>query len=152
MTNAQRMIGLKAVLWFSAIFHLVAGPMIAFSGDGAATYASMVFGMTLDMTPQMGYVLKSSGLYALAFGALILCAALNPEKHKATIYVTLGLYLCRFFNRLTSVEYICTTFDVPESRAWVAVFTLCTISTLLFIFRPRNDSSQTLTDPSGNLA
>ena len=111
--------------------------MIAFSGDGASTYASMVFGMAIDVTPQMGYVLKSSGLYALAFGVLVLCAALKPERHVAVIYVTLGLYLSRFFNRLTSIDYIKTTFDVPESRAWVAVFVLGLISLLLLVFRPR---------------
>lgn len=111
--------------------------MIAFSGDGASTYASMVFGMAIDVTPQMGYVLKSSGLYALAFGVLVLCAALNPERHVAVVYVTLGLYLSRFFNRLTSIEYIKTTFDVPEPRAWVAVFVLGLISFLLLVFRPR---------------
>ena len=128
---------LKAVLYFSAIFHILAGLYIVFSGDSSASYGEVVFGMTIVPDPQMLYVLKSAGIYALAFGVVILLAAGDPEKYRHVIYVIIGMYSFRCINRIVSVNYIQETFAVTQFRAWLAVCILGTIAGLLFYFRPR---------------
>ena len=128
---------LKVVLYFSAIFHVAAGFYIVFSGDSSASYGEVVFGMTILPNPQMLYVLKAAGVYALAFGLVIWLAARDPDKYRHIIYVVTGMYAFRCINRMVSINYIQETFAVTPFRAWLAVVILGVIAFLLFIFRPK---------------
>lgn len=119
-------IALKFVLFYSSILHIVGGVMFIYDNNLARLYGEIVFGMNINITSQIGYIIKMLGIYSLLIGVIIIMIAKNPYKYSMFIWVLILLYLSRFIYSVTSFNFMYETFDVSKNDMYLS-------SSILFI-------------------
>jgi len=122
---------------FIGIYHLWAGLMMIFSGELTIRLAKSLSGWTIEGSPAMGIVGEVLGCYLIAFGLMMLLAAVNPIKSKSFITVGLVLIALRLIQRLVFSAKVIEVFQVDAARHWGAFILVAAMGVGLLIFRLR---------------
>src|SRR4051812_35315106 len=109
--NKQRL--LSVVLWLICLYHVFLGFTAFLSEDMAVRIADVVFGIKLEPHPQVSYLGKLLGVYAVAFGLVVAAAALDPPRHPALLNIVVALYAMRILNKIVFADLFSRAFDAP---------------------------------------
>jgi hypothetical protein len=108
---------LRGVLALLAVYHLSMGIASVFFQRGAAGLARTLYGVEMEGSGErFGYALRMLGLYALAFGFLLACAAMDPAGHRSVIVAAILLQSVRAVSRLASAGTLRAAFGVAAAR------------------------------------
>ena len=98
MADAKK--GLKVLLWYVALYHILLGLLGIFAKGSAISLANWFFNFNLTVTPEIHWILNPFAAYVLIFGVFMAVAATNPVKYKNIILVGVALIAIRFIQRL----------------------------------------------------
>lgn len=131
---------LRALLGFICVYHVLVGVIAFMPAEVVRESARALLGLELPETPALYQVVKSFGVYALAFGVMMGVAAWNPVKNRALITIGVVLFALRVAQRLTNLEDMRGSFGLSEARnlgtvAVVAVIGLALAWLRLQIYR-----------------
>jgi hypothetical protein len=132
----NKMTGLKVVLAMICIYHVVLGLATFVSGDLTVKLAKSIFGLNLEMTPQMSYIVQLLGVYAIAFGLVAGLAAADPLKHPVLLNVIVVLYALRILNKLISMNQFQQAFGASMAKVWTDVVLLAAFGIAVVALRP----------------
>jgi hypothetical protein len=107
---------LRAVLAVLAAYHLGIGLASVLSGRLTRRVAGALYGIGVEESAQMRYAVRMLGLYALALGALLVPAVLEPAAHRDVIVVVCGLQLARAACRVLLRRELTAAFHVSPRR------------------------------------
>jgi hypothetical protein len=127
---------LKLVLALIAIYHLVLGLATFVSDDLTARLAWQLFGLNLEMTPQLSYIVQLLGVYAITFGVLTAFVARDPLAHRAMLNVVLILYVLRIVNKFLSMGEFTQAFNASTTRIWTDLVLLAFFGAAVLLLRP----------------
>jgi hypothetical protein len=133
---------LKVVLWSICVYHVFLGVGAFLSESWAVRLADAVFGMTVQPTPQLSYIVKLLGVYALVFGLMAGIAAREPRRHLSLLNVIVLLYVCRFLNKVFQVDLFTAAFDASPQRTWLDVALLAAFGAAVFFLKPRGTTAE----------
>lgn len=115
MTGGE--IVLRGVLALLAVYHLSMGAASVFFQRGAAGLARGLYGVRMEGSgDRFEYALRMLGLYALAFGFLLVRAAMDPAGHRSVIAAAILLQSVRAASRLASAGTLRSAFGVAPAR------------------------------------
>jgi hypothetical protein len=106
------------------------------SGEMAAKIAASVFGMTLNVTPQLHYLTKLLGIYAAVFGVLALMVAARPVEYRQLTFVIVALYAARILNRVIFLGQFMDAFQATAFRAWSDIVLLALFGGAALLLMP----------------
>lgn len=128
---------LRVVLAMICIYHVVLG-LAAFVSDAmAVTLARSIFGLNLDMTPQLSYIVQLLGIYAITFGIITGIMAADPLRYPVMLNVIVVLYVLRVVNKFLSMGQFEQAFGASMSRVWTDVVLLAAFGTAVLVLRPK---------------
>jgi hypothetical protein len=133
----DKRLGLQLVLWSICIYHVVLGACGLLSEDLAARLADVLFGMKVNPTPQLNYIVKVLGIYAIMFGLLAATAARKPERHPVLLNLIILLYVLRILDKIIFANLFITAFSAPPSRVWLDVACLAAFGLAVAFLKPR---------------
>jgi hypothetical protein len=136
MTPNTRLTALKVVLALIGIYHVGLGILPFISADLAARVTSSLFGMTLVVTPQLHYLARLLGIYALIFGVVTLVVATRPVYYRPFTYVIFALYAARVLNRIVFIDQFMNAFQTTLFRAWLEAVLLAAFGVAVLLQRP----------------
>jgi hypothetical protein len=129
---------LKLVLLAISIYHLFLGLAPFLSDVLTVQLARSVFGLKLEMTSQLSYIVKLLGVYAMVFGFVCGVAAFNPAKYRALLNIIILLYIFRVVNKLAFMGKFAQAFDAPVQRIWIDIALLAFFGLAVLLLKPRN--------------
>jgi hypothetical protein len=130
----------KIVAWFTGGYQLALGITGVFaSKELAASVIYKAFGATVEMTPQVFYLVKFCSAYVVAFGVAMILLATNPVKYKSIMWVAITLFSIRIIERLIFTELLNSSFGIPLATELTTSGILVVIIALLLIFQPKNN-------------
>ncbi len=132
---AKTYTGWRVLLGLIAVYHLVSGGLLLFSGDLAIQAVKVLAGVNLVGSPELGIVGEIVACYLLAFGLMMGVAAWNPVKNRAIITVGLVLFALRLFQRVFFAEKVMQVMHIPSNRYWGAALIVAILALLLGGFR-----------------
>jgi hypothetical protein len=133
----SKLSSLKIVLWMICVYHVLLGLAAFLSEDLAAQVARGVFGLRLDMTPQLSYVVQLLGVYAVIFGLITGLVAIDPLRHRVLLNVVVVLYVLRIVNKLLTINEFEQAFGASMTKVWIDVVLLAAFGAAVFLLRPR---------------
>jgi hypothetical protein len=133
----SKRLALQIVLWAICLYHVVLGGGAFLSEDVAAWLAELLFSIKLEPTPQLSYVVKLLGVYALVFGLVSGTAALAPERHPTLLNLVIALYALRVLNKLVFSELFTRAFAAPPARTWIDIAMLTAFGLAVALLKPR---------------
>jgi hypothetical protein len=133
----NKRLALQLVLWSICIYHIVLGACGFLSEDLAVRLADLLYGMKVDPTPQLSYMVKLLGIYAVLFGLLVATAALAPERHSTLLNLIIVLYGLRILNRMVYSRLYAQAFAVTPTRFWVETALLLAFGLAVALLKPR---------------
>lgn len=137
----NKITGLKVVLAMICIYHVVLGLATFVSGDLTVKLAKTIFGLNLEMTPQMSYIVQLLGVYAIVFGVVAGMAALDPLKHPVLLNVIVLLYALRIMNKLLSMNQFQQAFGASMTKVWTDIVLLAAFGVAVVALRPGRSMS-----------
>lgn len=139
----NKITGLKVVLVMICIYHVALGLATFVSGDLTVKLAKAIFGLNLEMTPQMSYIVQLLGVYAIAFGLVAGLAAADPLKHPVLLNVIVVLYALRVVNKLISMNQFQQAFGASMAKVWTDIVLLAAFGVAVVALRPGRSMSPT---------
>lgn len=115
---------LQAVLGVLAIYHLAIGVASVLSFDATSRIVAGLYEVQLQATAQLRYAIRMLGVSALALGALMALAALDPAGRREIVLVVAGLQLARATCRVVFRRELREAFGVPPRRNAAAIAVL----------------------------
>lgn len=115
---------LALVLALLAAYHLAMGALCLLAPRGAARLAGALYALRTDESPALRHGVRMLGLYALALGALLAVAALDPRGHAEVAWVLAGLQLARAIARLVWRRDLERIFGIPQRRNAISAVVL----------------------------
>lgn len=134
---AKRYGGWKLLLWFVAIYHMLSGTVLLFSGELSIGLLKSLAGVTVSGSPELGIVAEILACYLLAFGLMMAVAAWNPVKNRAFVTVALVLFALRLFQRVYFADKVMAVMQIPAQTYWISALIVAALSLLMGIFRWR---------------
>lgn len=131
---------LKLVLVAIAAYHLFLGLAPFLSNDVTVQLARSVFGLKIEMTSQVGYIVKLLGVYAMVFGFVCGVAAFNPVKYGAILNIIILLYIFRVVNKIAFMGNFSKAFDATPSRVWGDIALLLFFGMAVLLLKPRGSA------------
>lgn len=114
--NVKTLRLLQICLWLVCAFHLITGAGLNLSTGFVDAAAQMYGAEVSDWSPQFLYILRPLGVFMVALGVFAGAAALDPQKHRLTIYVFAGIFVIRALHRLVFGAEITDIFGIAGSR------------------------------------
>lgn len=130
---------LRTVLGILCAYHLGVGVLSLFFPDAAARFADAFYGARVGATPEVAYMLKALGMYALFTGLLAGGAALDPGRHRLVVVALAFLLLLRAATRLLAWDLLSTAFAVAPERNLANVALLVVQAGVLLACLPRGE-------------
>lgn len=127
---------LRIVLAMIAIYHVVLGLATFVSDDLTTRLAWQLFGLHLDMTPQLSYIVQLLGVYAITFGVFTAYVARDPFANRAMLNVIVILYVLRVVNKFLSMGEFTQAFNASMTRVWTDVVLLAFFGAAVLLLRP----------------
>ena len=131
--NYKKPFTLKLVLFYSSFLHIIGGLMFLYNNDLAKLYGEVIFGMNIEINPQMQYLVKMLGLYSFLIGIIIIFVFINPYKYNNFIWVLILLYSYRFIFSILSFDFMHTNFKISYFNLYLATSILALSLILLII-------------------
>jgi len=124
------------IIWASAfpIFYGTAGLL---SATNLVRISEVLSQGSTDLTPEMQYLIKPLSLYVLLFGALLIYAAVDPERYRAIIIWAAILFFLRGLQRLLITDELHQLFGIPADRNLMHVGYLFLLAAALWRLRPK---------------
>jgi len=127
--------GWRMLLWFIAVYHLLSGALLFFSGELTLRLLKNLAGVSVSGSPELGIAGEILACYLAAFGLMMGIAAWNPVKNRAIVTVGLVLFSLRLFQRVFFAEKVMQVMQIPPSRYWGAALIVAVLAALMGIFR-----------------
>ncbi|MCA9253741.1 MAG: hypothetical protein KDA54_21645 [Phycisphaerales bacterium] len=131
MNSAYR--SLQVLLWFISASHVALGAAIALS-ERLQGFMATLYGVTLEIEPQMQYMLRPLGAFMMALGVAAGAAALRPLRHQPIIWGFVGLFVVRVFQRIVFHDLIAERFGISSSKLITASAFFGILALLLILF------------------
>lgn len=125
----------RVLVGFIGGYHLLVGLMLLVSGDMSIRTAKALAGWTIHGNPEMRIVGEILGCYILAFGLMMVMAAIDPIRGSNLINVGLVLIALRLLQRLVFSGKVVEVFQVPAGRHWTAFVIVLLLGLALLAFR-----------------
>jgi hypothetical protein len=132
---------LQLVLWSICIYHIVLGACGFLSEDVAVRLADLLFSVKVEPTPQVSYLVKLLGIYAVLFGLMTATAAVAPERHPTLLNLVVLLYALRVLNKLVFSDLFVQAFAAPPARTWVDIAMLLAFGLAVALLKPRTTAA-----------
>jgi hypothetical protein len=133
----NKLTGLKIVLLLICVYHIVLGAAAFVSDDLAVRIGRTIFGLNLEMTPQLGYIVQLLGVYALIFGVMTGFVAADPVRHSVMLNVVVILYALRVLNKFLSMDEFRQAFGASMAKVWTDVVLLAAFGVAVLVLKPR---------------
>ena len=146
--KTQSHLSLRVLLWFIAVYHVVAGVAATFFQDAAVGIAGLLFGVKITMDPQTSLLVRYLGAFGLAFGLMAALAALEPERHKGFIYGAVIYFVVRAFDRVAFAGLL-AEYSVGFMPNWGRIIVILLFAVGLLVFLPRQKAPPELTAGAG---
>lgn len=91
---------LQALLLAIAGYDIYLSVSGLFFRSGAVAHAANFFNFNLELTTSTYWLIGLLSTYLLAFAAFLILAATNPVKYLSVIYICLGIFFVRIFQRI----------------------------------------------------
>lgn len=141
--KSKSLLLLQVLLWLICAFHIVIGVGINVSAE-FPRFMAVVYGATVQWTPQFSYILKPLGAFMLVLGILAAVAARNPIGHRPIILGFVTLFTLRALQRLVFQEEIHNAFVIATGRNIVSMIFFFALAAGLFaLYRYTAKESQT---------
>ena len=139
--NERRYIVVRVFLWTICIYHVVAGVAATFFKEAAVKLGSVLFGVSITMTPQTELLVRYLGAFGISFGLMTAFAALDPVRNTKIIYGAVVYFLVRAFDRIVFWDLLQehSAGPVPD---WFRIVMILVMGLGLLIFMPRTDKTQ----------
>ena len=98
--NQPRYVVVRVFLWTICAYHLIAGVAATFFKETAVEIGSLLFGVSITMTPQAELLVRYLGAFAISFALMTAFAALDPVRNTKIIYGAVVYFLVRAFDRI----------------------------------------------------
>ena len=95
------------------------------------------YGASLELTPEIGYLIKMLGVFMLGIGILGIFAWINPRRNRGIIIGISILLLIRAFQRVAFSSEIGDIFNVNLRVLWIGTLFYLLLGLLLFFLRPK---------------
>ena len=128
------------VAGIAGVYHAILGLIGTFAAP--ATVQSIVastYGVVLDVSGQMVYLVKFVSAYFIAFAVAMLLLAWKPVQYRHLVWVAVGLFGTRLLDRLLFMGGLREEFDFALTQEIFTIATISTIMVLLVVLRPRRD-------------
>ncbi|MBL4850610.1 MAG: hypothetical protein JKY65_34260 [Planctomycetes bacterium] len=123
--NTARQLLFGLVLGLTCAYHLGIGVVSLAAPDTTLQIAAMLYDVHASaIAPQVVYMLKALGMYALFTGCLLALALSNPAKYRHVVIVCAGLLIMRATTRLLFFDVLHDAFAVEWGRNLINVFLL----------------------------
>ena len=124
---------LRGVLGLLAAYHLGMGLVSTFAPRAAARIGGALYAIEAAETPQLRYGVRMLGLYALAFGGLLVLATMDPRRYVAVVVAAAALQLARAIARLALRRELAEAFPIGGRRNAVNAAVLLAVAATLAI-------------------
>lgn len=130
MNRAYR--GLQGLLWFISASHVVLGGAIILS-EQLQRYVADLYGVSVELEPQLCYILRPLGAFMVALGVIAGAAALRPLRHRTIIWALAGLFVVRVLQRIVFREEIGELFGISNAKLITASVFFGILAILLIV-------------------
>lgn len=107
--------GLKALLWFVCASHIAMGAAIMCS-HSLQQKAAVLYGATVDWTPQFIYILRPLGAFMFGLGVVGIAAARDPLRYRMVVYGFAIVLAIRMLQRIIFLADIEQAFNISGAR------------------------------------
>lgn len=121
----------KALLWVIALYHIVLGLLLIYSGELSIRAADAMYGWQITGSPELGILGEILGCYAIAFGLMMAVAAGDPVRYRSLLTVGIVLIALRLLQRLIFAGKVMEVFQVSSGRYWSAFVFVLLLGALL---------------------
>lgn len=125
----------QGILWLVAVYHIVVGLLLLFSGELSIKALKAIAGATIEGSPQLGIAGEILACYILTFGLMMGVAAWNPVKNRSILTIGLILIALRVFQRIYFSEKVMQVFQVSPATYWTATAIAILLGVILGLFR-----------------
>ena len=115
----------KILTAVAGIYHIILGvATLVFPATLMQKTIGTIMGISPIIDDQFLLVAKFAGVYALAFGAILLILTHNPNKYKILTYPVLGVFGIRLINKLVFMGTISSLYNVSMGRSLYAIISI----------------------------
>lgn len=115
MTRTQTIL-LRLVLAVTCAYHLGVGVAAWVAPQATIQFGQAFYGVEVTLVPQIAYMLKAMGMYALFTGGLLVLATWNPVRFRHVAIAAVALLLMRATTRVVSFDLLHEAFGVTWGR------------------------------------
>jgi hypothetical protein len=134
MGSMERRALLQATLAWISAGHVLTG-LALLSGRRGIRAGSAIYGAEFVPTEQFEAIIRPAAVYVLAMAYLQAQAAREPERHRAVIDGTLGLFGARLLQRTLFARQVQQTFGIAPARHWATTIYFALLTGLLLAAR-----------------
>ena len=128
---------IRSLLWFICAYHVAVGLLLNLSQTGVVWAARNLGGLTVNVSPELAYLVKPFGMYLIAFGIAMGVAAWNPVKNRAIITIGVVLIALRVIQRIVCAGEVQELFNVSAGRNMVSIVIVALFGVALAVLRIR---------------
>ncbi len=132
-----RYLVLRIVLIWSGGFPFFYGLSGMIASENIATITGIISRGVVVLTPETGYLLKPLALYIMMFGAMLMFAAVDPERYRPVITWGAMLFFLRGLQRGLVTDDLTQLFHIPKLLNYAHVGYLCLLGASLWLLRPK---------------
>ena len=130
-------IPLRIILGLVALTHILIGLGGVIPAVSTEWLASILYGASLTVTPQIDHIVQMWGAYMLTVGLLAAFAVWQPAKNMFVIWGVSFLLFVRVIQRLFFAGEAESVFDISAVWYWVQTAIFLVIPLCLILLRPR---------------
>ena len=128
---------LRIILGLVALAHVLIGLGGVIPAVPVEWLASILYGASLTVTPQIEHIVQMWGAYMLTVGVLAAFAVWQPVKNIFVIYGVSFLLFVRVLQRLFFAGQVESVFVVSPVWYWVQTVVFLAIPLALILLRPK---------------
>jgi hypothetical protein len=132
-----RYLFLRLVIIWAGAFPIFYGAAGLLSAENLVRISEVLSQGSTVLTPEMQYLIKPLSLYVLMFGALLMVAAVDPERYRGIIIWAAILFFMRGLQRLSITDELNQLFGMPAGRNLMHVGYLFLLAAVLWLLRPK---------------
>ncbi len=133
----QPYLPLRIILGLVSLAHILIGLAGVIPAIPLSRVASIVYGASLTVTPQIEHITQMFGAYMLTVGLLTAFAVWKPVKSTFVIYGVSFLLLVRVLQRLFFAGQAESVFGISPVWYWVQTGIFLAIPLALILLRPK---------------
>ena len=115
-TKSKTLLALQLTLWIVCAFHVFIGAGLNLSDAFVDTAARLYGAEQTEWNAQFLYILRPLGVFMDALSIFAGAAALNPSRHRLTIYVFAGIFIVRGAQRVLFGDQISELYGIEDGR------------------------------------